>query len=56
WVADAPKPVRALAHPDPPAQIKADPVLADIALVRQSRLSVLPLSAAEFARIIQLGA
>ncbi len=37
------------------ARIKAEPALAEIALLRQSRLSVMPLSKAEFARIVQLG-
>ena len=35
-------------------QIKATPALADIALLRQSRLSVMPLSAAEFGRLLKL--
>jgi predicted RNA-binding protein with PUA-like domain len=38
------------------AQIKAEAALADIALIRQSRLSVLPLSPAEYALIVNLGA
>ena len=37
------------------AQIKAETSLKDIALVRQSRLSVMPLKAAEFAKIKKLG-
>lgn len=36
--------------------IKADPSLAKIGLLRQSRLSVMPLSQAEFDRILALGA
>ncbi len=35
-------------------QIKADPHLADMALVRQSRLSVCPVSDAEWARVCEL--
>lgn len=35
--------------------IKADPLLQDVALVRQGRLSVMPLKAEEFDRIVQLG-
>jgi len=35
--------------------IKADPVLSDIALVRNGRLSVMPLTPAEFRRILELG-
>lgn len=37
------------------AAIKADPVLAGLALIRQSRLSVLPVSAAHWAHICRLG-
>ena len=36
------------------ADIKANPKLADIALVRQSRLSVLPVSAEHWAEIMQM--
>jgi predicted RNA-binding protein with PUA-like domain len=46
----------AFAHPVALAQIKADPVLAAVALVRNSRLSVMPLSAEDFGRIVRLGA
>jgi len=35
--------------------IKADPSLADISLIKQSRLSVMPLTANEYARILKLG-
>ena len=37
------------------AAIKADPALAELALVRQSRLSVMPVSAAHWAHICRLG-
>jgi len=37
------------------AQVKADPELAGIALVRQSRLSVMPIDAKAWARIVKLG-
>lgn len=37
------------------AEIKGDPKLADIPLVRQSRLSVMPLPRAAFERILRLG-
>jgi predicted RNA-binding protein with PUA-like domain len=37
------------------AQIKADPALAKIALLRQSRLSVMPLTRGEFGHIMKLG-
>jgi len=56
WVAVELKAVRPLAEPVTLAAIKADPALAEIALIRQSRLSVLPLSASEFKRILELGA
>ncbi|NBR48410.1 EVE domain-containing protein, partial [bacterium] len=35
-------------------EIKAEPKLADIALLRQSRLSVMPITKAEFDHIIKL--
>ncbi len=35
--------------------IKADPLLQDIALVRQGRLSVMPLKPEEFDRLVELG-
>lgn len=49
-------PVRALAKPVTLATIKAQPALSQIALVRQSRLSVMSLSPAEFRAIVALGA
>ena len=55
WVAVEIKPVRALAHPVTLAQVKAEPSLATIGLVRQSRLSVMPLTRAAFDRIVKLG-
>ena len=48
-------PVRALKAPVTLEQIKTVPALKDIALLRQSRLSVMPLSAPEFAAIVALG-
>ncbi len=47
--------VRGLARPVTLGMIKAEPSLAQIPLLRQSRLSVMPLAAAEFARIVELG-
>lgn len=47
-VAPMPKPVTLVA-------VKADPHLADLALVRQSRLSVQPVSAAHWAYLCELG-
>jgi predicted RNA-binding protein with PUA-like domain len=55
WVAVELKAVRALAKPVTLATVKADPALATIALVRNSRLSVMPLSREDFERIVRLG-
>jgi predicted RNA-binding protein with PUA-like domain len=55
WVAVELAPVMLLPRPVSLAQIKADPALRATALVRQSRLSVMPLTPAEFARIGRLG-
>jgi predicted RNA-binding protein with PUA-like domain len=49
------KPVKALAAPVTLAQIKAEPKLAGMGLLKQSRLSVSPLSAAEFKRVLKMG-
>ena len=49
-------PVKSLARPVTLQEIKASPRLKKIALVRQSRLSVMPLKAAEFHRIVGMGA
>jgi predicted RNA-binding protein with PUA-like domain len=56
WVSVELEALGAFAHPVALAQIKADPVLAAVALVRNSRLSVMPLSAEDFGRIVRLGA
>jgi predicted RNA-binding protein with PUA-like domain len=55
WVAVELGAVEALKHPVTLERIKADPPLRDIALVRQSRLSVMPLEKAAFDRIVALG-
>ena len=44
-----------LAAPVALATIKADPAFADLGLVRQSRLSVMPVSAAQWKRLAALG-
>ena len=54
WVCVDLAPVRALSSPVPLGRIKADPALENIGLVRQSRLSVMPLQGAEFDRILAL--
>ncbi|MEQ1861807.1 MAG: EVE domain-containing protein [Chthoniobacteraceae bacterium] len=56
WVCVDFAPVKPLKSPVSLASIKATPALKDIALLRQSRLSVIPLTAAEFACIVKLGA
>ena len=48
-------PVKPLAAPVSLATIKANPFLAEIALIRQSRLSVMPVTNQEYERILQLG-
>jgi predicted RNA-binding protein with PUA-like domain len=52
WSAVELAPIKALPSPVTLAQIKAEPRLKHIALVRQPRLSVMPLSAAEFRFIV----
>ena len=48
-------PAFALKYPVTLAQIRADPALTDMALLRQSRLSVCPIHQGEYLRILQLG-
>jgi predicted RNA-binding protein with PUA-like domain len=48
-------PVKKLRSPVGLAAIKADKQLANMALLRRSRLSVVPVSQAEFDRILELG-
>ena len=55
WSAVDMRAVAALARPVTLAALKADPRFADLALLRQSRLSVLPVSAAHWAMICALG-
>jgi predicted RNA-binding protein with PUA-like domain len=55
WVAVELKPVNALPRPVTLDQVKATPALKDTALLRQSRLSVMPLTAAEYKTIAKLG-
>ena len=49
------KPIKALARPVALSQIKQDSVLSDMALVRQSRLSVSPVTEEQFRRVLALG-
>jgi predicted RNA-binding protein with PUA-like domain len=55
WSAVDLGPVKPLANPVTLAQIKAEPRLKNIALVRQSRLSVMPLGAKEYDLIVRMG-
>jgi len=55
WVVVDLAPVEPLEQAVTLEQIKADHLLADIALVKQGRLSVMPLKKEEFDRIIELG-
>ena len=55
WVVVDLAPVESLKNPVTLSQIKGDEYLKDISLVRQGRLSVMPLKAAEFDRILELG-
>ncbi|HME89519.1 MAG TPA: EVE domain-containing protein [Chthoniobacterales bacterium] len=54
WSAVDLVPVKKLPKPVTLARIKAKPQLKNIALVRQSRLSVMPLSAKDFATILRM--
>jgi len=55
WVVVDLAPVKKLERPVTLAEVKADATLKDIPLVRQSRLSVMPLDKAAFDRIVALG-
>lgn len=55
WMAVELTPLKPLAKPVTLAQIKAEESLQQIGLVRQGRLSVMPLKAAEFSKIMKLG-
>lgn len=55
WLAVELAPLEALARPVSLADIKADPKLRDIALLRQSRLSVMPIDKPAFDRIAKKG-
>jgi predicted RNA-binding protein with PUA-like domain len=55
WLAVDLAPLRPLAEPVSLATVKQDAKLAKLGLVRQSRLSVMPASAAEYERILEHG-
>lgn len=56
WVAVSVQPVRAFARPVTLSEMKADPALAEFQLVRQSRLSVVPVRASEWAHVLSMEA
>ena len=55
WVVVDLVPVEALNKPVTLAQVKAEESLQDISLIRQGRLSVMPLKATEFDKILEMG-
>lgn len=55
WVVIDIKPEKAFAKPVTLAVVKSDPRLENIALVKQARLSVMPLKREEFDAIVELG-
>jgi predicted RNA-binding protein with PUA-like domain len=54
WVGVDLIPIKALARPVPLAEIKADKTLKDILLLRNSRLSVIPLTKPQFDRLMAM--
>ena len=54
WVTVRVEPVRALERPVTLAEIKAEPKLAKMVLIRQSRLSVAPVRDEEWRRILEM--
>ncbi len=54
WVKVPIEPVRPLARPVTLAAIKAEPKLAKMELIRQSRLSVAPVRAEEWAKLLEM--
>lgn len=54
WVAVDIKPVKRLSNPVSLAEIRANSKLAELLLVRQSRLSVMPVSASDFNEIVRM--
>jgi predicted RNA-binding protein with PUA-like domain len=56
WVAVDIKPVKRLSEPVPLASLREHPKLTDLLLIRQSRLSVMPVTKEEFETIVGMGA
>ena len=55
WVSVRVEPVKALARPVTLAEIKAEPSLAQMELIRQSRLSVAPVRDEEWRKVLEMG-
>jgi predicted RNA-binding protein with PUA-like domain len=55
WVVVDLKPVEALAHPVSLASIRANAALSDLPLLKQSQLSVMPVTAKQYKEIIRMG-
>ncbi len=55
WSAVELEPVKLFARPVPLSEIKANPGLQDLLLVRNGRLSVMPVTSAEFSTLLALG-
>jgi predicted RNA-binding protein with PUA-like domain len=56
WVQIDLAPVQQLKRSIPLKEIKATPALADMLLIKQSRLSCMPLTAKQFETLVKLGA
>jgi predicted RNA-binding protein with PUA-like domain len=54
WVTVRVEPVRALNRPVTLAEVKAEPKLAKMELIRQSRLSVAPVREEEWAKVLEM--
>lgn len=54
WIAVDIEPLKKLVNPVSLADIKANPKLSDLLLVRQSRLSVMPVGESEFEEIVRM--
>jgi len=55
WIAVHVEAREKLVHPVTLKAMKADPALADMVMIRQSRLSVSPVTAAQYAHILKMG-
>ena len=55
WVVVEIEPIKDMKTPVSLAMVKADAALADMALVKQARLSVQPVTRSEFKRVLSLG-